>query len=179
MSDESKPEGVMAALGDAGPCPTIERGGKTWTVGHPTQRAKAELEKLVVEVSQATLDDLKGMLPPAKWDEKEAKFDALLFSRQWQTWGTLWFEVANGPQSYPLFLLSLMRPHHPEATVRDAEALWRDANRACRAALVMVVPGFFDLLTAYLPAEADGRQAQATVMKDHVVAFLQRATPTA
>lgn len=179
MSDESRPEGVMAALGDAGPCPAVEHNGTRWTVGHPTQRAKAELEKLVVEVSQATLDELKPMLPRAKWLEKEAKFDAILFARQWQTWGSLWSEVCNGPLSYPLFLLSLMRPHHPEATVRDAQSLWLEANRACRTALVMVVPGFFDLLTAFLPAEEGDRRKQAEAMKAEMLASLERPTLTA
>jgi hypothetical protein len=179
VSDESRPEGVMAALGDAGPCPTVVFAGKTWTIGHPTQRAKAELEKLVVEVAAKNLDDLKGVLPKAKWKEKEDKFDALLLARQWQTWGSLWSEVNNGPQSQALFLLSLARPHHPDMTVADAESLWINANRACRTALVLVVPGFFDLLTALLPAEEGDRQIVAERMKAEFLASLERATLTA
>ena len=42
--------------------------------------------------------------------------------------GTLWADVCNGPQSYPLFLLSLARPHRPDMTVAEAESLWVNAK---------------------------------------------------
>ena len=42
--NDTEPQGVVAMLGDAGPAPTVTHKNKTWTIGHPTQRAKAELE---------------------------------------------------------------------------------------------------------------------------------------
>jgi hypothetical protein len=177
--DETETVGATPLLGDAGPCPTVTHDKKTWTVGHPTQRAKAELEKLVVEVAQKSLDDLRGVLPPAKIAEKEAALDGLLFARAWQTWGSLWSQVVNGPLAFPLLLASLLRQRHPEATLADAEALWAGANRPCRTALMMVVPGFFTVLAGSLPADAADRQALAERTAAALVASLARPTLTA
>lgn len=179
MTDETiRPEGALAALGDAVPPPEVTFAGKAWKIGHPTQRAKAELEKLVVEVSEQAMADLKGVISAAKYKAREERLDALVFSRQWQTWGTLWSEVINGPLSFPLFLLSLLRPHHPAATVKDAESLWLGANRPCRNALVMVLPGFFALLTATLPGEAEDQREAAAAWSREILAVLVLPTLT-
>ena len=169
---------IGAALGAAGAAPVVAHAGKVWTVGHPTQRAKTELEQLVVQASQQALDDLKPALRPAQWEAKRVELDAQLFGRHWQTWGSLWSTVTNGPQGFPLFLLSLARPHHPEMTVADAEALWANANRACRLALMVVVPDFFDLLAAYLPADDAGKRALAEQMRADLLTALARPTLT-
>jgi hypothetical protein len=179
VTEEIRPEGALAALGDAVPPPEVTHGGRAWKIGHPTQLAKAELEKLVVQVAEQNLADLKGVLSPASYAAKEKRLDGLVFARAWQTWGELWSETMNGPQSFPLFLLSLMRPHHPAATVADAEALWLGANRACRNALVMVLPGFFDLLASTLPAEAGDRQRAAAEARAEILSRLRLPTLTA
>src|SRR5262249_26118772 len=147
-----EPQGMIATLGDAGPCPTIADGTKTWNIGHPTQRAKAELELLVVQAATKNLDDLKDVLPKKEWELEKSKLSGLIRGRAWQTFGQLWAEQVNGPLADALFLLSLAKPHHPEMTLADAERLWLDENDQCRVALGIVVPGFFDLLMAWLPA---------------------------
>lgn len=177
--DEVRAEGAVAALGAATGPVEVAHNGKTWRVGHPTQRAKAELEKLVVAVAEQSLADLKDVLPAARYAAKEKRLDDLLYARQWQTWGALWTEVVNGPLSFPLFLLSLMRPHHEAATVEDAQALWLGANRACRNALVLVLPGFFDLLAAQLPADQAERKGAAEAWAGELLAALRQATLTA
>jgi hypothetical protein len=176
--DEPRMEGALAALGDAVPPPEVQWNGKPWKIGHPTQGAKAELEKLVVEVAEGSLAELRGTLKPARFAALEKQLDDKILARQWQTWGSLWSEVINGPKSFPLFLLSLMRPHHPDATLADAEGLWLGANRACRNALVMVLPGFFELLAASLPAEEDARREGAKTWAAEILLALALPTLT-
>lgn len=173
--DEIRAEGAVAALGAAAGPVEVEHAGKTWRVGHPTQRAKAELEKLVVAVAEQSLADIKDALPAARYAAKEKRLDDMIFARQWQTWGELWREVVDGPLSFPLFLLSLMRPYHEAATVQDAESLWLGANRACRRALVMVLPGFFKLLADQLPADQEERRAAAEAAAADLMARLQQS----
>lgn len=178
MIDNDAPQGVMPLLGDAGPAPTVSFDKKTWTIGHPTQRAKAELEKIVVEVARQSVSDLRGVLPDDEWQAERKQLSLHLHSRTWQTFGELWQSVCNGPLGDALFLLALARPHHPEMTVEDAQRLWLGANDDCRDALVMVVPGFFDLLAANLPASAADRQRAAAQMKAEVLRRLARSTPS-
>lgn len=175
--DDVRPEGAFAALGAAVPPPEIQFDGAVWKIGHPTQRAKAELEKLVAQAAEQNLADLRDVLSPARYAEREAKLDAALLARQWQTWGTLWAEVMNGPLAFPLFLASLLRPHHPSATTAQAEALWLGENRACRTALAMVLPDFFSLLVASLPADEAARQAAAVVWAAEVLGRLPGPQP--
>lgn len=178
MAEEIRPEGALAALGDAVPPPEIVFNGRPWRIGHPTQLAKAELEKLVVEVSEQALADVRGSVKPARYAALEKRLDDAILARQWQTWGSLWNEVVDGPLSFPLFLLSLMRPHHPTATVADAQALWLGENRKVRTALVMVLPGFFELLAATLPGGADERAATVQQVIARILASLAPETPS-
>lgn len=177
--EDVRADGALAALGDAVPPPEVRFNGKPWRIGHPTQGAKAELEKLVVQVAEQSVDDLKGVLPAARHAALVKRLDDRIMARQWQTWGPLWSETVNGPLSFPLFLLSLMKPHHPEATVADAQSLWLGVNRECRNALVMVLPGFFDLLAASLPGDAADRAASAREMVAELLAALSRPVLTA
>lgn len=172
--DEIRAEGAVAALGAATGPVDVVHDGKTWRIGHPTQRAKAELEKLVVAVSEQSLADLKDVLTAARYAAKEKRLDELVYARQWQTWGELWSQVVNGPLSFPLFLLSLMKAHHETATVQDAEALWLGANRACRTALTMVLPGFFKLLVGALPADQEERRVTAEAVAAELLEALQK-----
>jgi hypothetical protein len=177
--DEIRPEGAFAALGAAVAPPEVMYAGKPWKIGHPTQEAKAELEKLVVQVAEQSLADLRGALSAVRYAALEQQLDDRIYARHWQTWGSLWQEVCNGPLSFPLFLLSLMKPHHPTATIADAQALWLNANRPCRHAIAMVLPDFFDLLAASLPADASERREQGQKMAAELLARLQHATLTA
>lgn len=174
MSEELCPEGAVAALGPAAGPIDIPHAGKTWRLGHPDQRAKAELEKLVVALAEDNLAASKEVVSAARYAALEKRLDDHMLARRWQTWGDLWAQTVNGPDGFTLFLLSLLRPHHEGATLTDARALWLSANRRCRGALVMVLPGFFDLLAADLPAEEGDRREAARKMAVEVLANLQQ-----
>ena len=62
------------------------------------------------------------------------------------------------------------------ATVADARALWLGANRRCRNALAAVLPGFFDLLAADLPAEEGDRREAARQITADLLAALREPT---
>lgn len=175
MSDQNDGAGIIPALGDAGPCPEIRSGNKTWTVGHPTQAAKAELERIVVQVAIQNLDELRAVLPRARWAERAAALDAKIEGGHWKTHGSLWTAVNSGPLSQPLFLLSLLRKNHPDATVADAQALWLGEPRQAKHALAMVVPGFFAILAESAPMPPEDRPA---FVAQSVAEFLASLNPT-
>jgi hypothetical protein len=170
---------IGQALGAAGACPVVEDAdGKLWSVGWPTQRAKGELEQIVVQAARQNLNDLRGVLPEEEWEEESRALRAQLVGRHWQTWGSLWSTVTDGPDGLPLFMLALMRPRHPKATIADAKRLWLDANEDCRTALAMVVPDFFEMLAAQLPAGDAGRRTVAARARTAIGELLALPTLT-
>jgi hypothetical protein len=172
---------VGAALGDGGACPTVIdlADGKVWTVGHPTQRAKSELELFVIAAAKKNLEDMRPALSEDEYAQEKELLRLQLFGRHWQTWGPLWASVTNGPLGDAAFLASLAKPHHPEMTLETAERLWLSANDDCRLALLIVVPDFFELLVKYLPANDASKTALAGRMRTEVAARLARPTLTA
>jgi hypothetical protein len=133
-------------LGASGACPEIRLNGKTWRVGHPTQRAKAALEVLAVAQAVAEIRELKGTLPPDAYAELFRELNTAIAAKHYKTWGDGWQRVVWGPQSAHLFLLSLLRENHPDATEEDALALAAGAAEEVAAALAVVVPPFVSLL---------------------------------
>ncbi len=180
MADEVIPLGVGPALGAAGPCPTVTHGDKVWKVGHPTQRAKATLELLVLETAAKNIEEAKGALPPARWEAKNAKLDADIDAGQYRTWGTLWRTVYGGPDGQALALTSLLRENHPEATVADGLLLWRAETKQVARAMRIVTPDFFAVLATTLPGSSEEQRAEvadalAAVLEG--LATLAGATP--
>jgi hypothetical protein len=171
--------GIGPALGDAGAHPTVTLDGKTWTVGHPTQKAKSELELFVIAAAKKNLADLRPTMSEAEWVQEQEELRLQLYGRAWQTWGKLWAALTNGPLGDALFLASLLKDQHPEVTLDAAERLWLGANDDCRLALSIVVPDFFALLVMYLPANETSKRALAERMRAEVTARLARPTLTA
>lgn len=159
MTEANSEAGIVAALGDAGPCPVVTYNKKPWSVGHATQRAKAELELQVVQVALRNIDRLKSVLPAQVWQQKSAALDAQIAGGHYQTWGSLWTAVNNGPDGTALFLLSLLRERHPEATLEDAAGILRYEPRQVQHAMSIVVPGFFKLLAETAPVPPEKRTA--------------------
>jgi hypothetical protein len=157
VSENSDAPGVGPGLGGSGPCPTVVGGGKTWTIGHPTQRAKAHLEILTAATAIDQLEELKPVLKPEVWARRAAELDAKIDGGQHRTWCPLWSAVNGGPNGTPLFLLSLMRDHHPEATLADVRELIASEPMRVRAALACVVPRFFILLAESAPIPPEMR----------------------
>lgn len=159
MDEPHDAPGVGPSLGGSGACPTVTHGSKTWTIGHPTQKAKTVLEILTLEIAAENHEAALPALPPKMRARKEKEFGAAVDGGHWRTWGELWTAVNSGPDSNALFLLSLLREHHPDATLADARTLWRDSGRATARAFAVVIPSFFTLLVAERSATPEERAA--------------------
>lgn len=170
MADAS----VSDTLGAAGACPEVRVGNKVWKIGHPTQRAKACLEQLAVQVASAEVRALKDVLPPDAYAEVFREFTDSVSARHYRTWGPGWQRVVWGPQSAHLFLLSLLRENHPDATEGDARALAAADPEAVALAVLQVTPNFVRLLLAERPeltpeqrAKVEGAVAAALAKTPH------------
>ncbi len=171
--------GVAAELGDAGPCPVVECRGKTWQVGWPTQRAKAQLEFLVVQQAKANLESLRPVLSAADWKAEQDSLTAAIRGGHWKTWGSLWQNVCDGPDTNNLFLASLLRERHPDATLGDAEVLWVESAEQVKDALAQVVPLFFALLVTRLSATPEQKALMVAQSTAQFLVSLSLPTPSA
>jgi hypothetical protein len=171
MSQEVTGAGIAAALGAAGPCPTVRWNSKTWKVGHPVQAAKAELEMAVFEIAQANLDAMRPVLKKGQYEAKCRNLDLQIEGGHHKTGGPLWQAVNTGPDGLAAFMLSLLRQNHPEATLDDARGIMTSAEsyRDSRRALAVVVPGFFQILVASLVPLPEDRPA---ALAQYVAEFL-------
>ncbi len=149
--------GVGLELGDAGPCPTITYKDKVWSVGHPTQRAKAQLEGLAAQVAMRNVEEMRDFYSAQQYKEEVESVRSAIRGGHHKTWGSLWMTVNNGPESNMLFLLSLLRERHPEAMLADAEGMWADVTEDAKTAMAMVVPSFYALLVKSLPGSPEER----------------------
>jgi hypothetical protein len=171
--------GVGPAIGDAGPCPTVTYLGKTYQLGHPTQRAKAALELLVIEVAQKNIDDAKPVIGAKKHEAKCAALDDDVIAGAYRTGGTLWSKLNNGPYGQALFLTSLLRERHPDLSFDVGLAIWRNEPRQVQRGLAVVIPDFFALLAADLPMLPADRE---TWLVERIAEFstaLEALTPAA
>lgn len=145
MAEEVSP-GVTTLLGSAGARPEIRHAGTVWKIGHPSQRAKSELELLAVAAAFAEVRELKAALPADAYAEAFQELVSSVAAKHYKTWGPGWQRVVWGPQSSHLFLLSLLREAHAQATEADAKALAAACPEEVTLALVQVVPNFVSLL---------------------------------
>ncbi len=176
MADEAQAVGIGPILGASGASPTIDYAGKVWKVGHPTQKAKSELECLVAACAYENVEKLRGVLPAALFKAKSDALDQQIYGGQQRTWGPLWSAVNSGPDGTPLFLLSLLRQHDEKATLADARGMWRDKNREVNLALAQVIPDFFTLMADDLPVPPEQR---AELIATSVAEFLGQLTQPA
>jgi len=160
---------VMTQLGAAGSCPEIEHKGKIWKVGHPTQRAKAELEKLATQKATRETLSLKELLSPADYGEIFESFRRAVSSGEYKTGKIGWLQTVFSGATAPLFFLSLLREHHPDATEKDAQTLYSEQPEQTMLALEAVVPPFFDMLLKEMDLPPD--------QKKHWEAAFQRVRP--
>lgn len=142
MADANAPVGYQQSLGAAGVPAEIHAGDRVYKVGHPTQRAKGRLEELVAQ--QARRDILRFGGSAADWLDRVEAGD-------YATLRPGWNRVMQSPAAGSLFLLSLLREHHPDATADDAARLDKAEPEQVRAALARVVPPFFELVLADVP----------------------------
>ena len=96
----------------------------------------------------------------------------------YKTFGAGWQRIIQHPGNAHLFLLSLLREHHPEATELDSQTLAMQAQELVAAALVRVVPRFFAILLDGLPLPTDQRaQIQAAILSAVAAQPLLTAVP--
>ena len=146
MSDGAESPSVTTMLGAAGACPEIRHDGKNWKIGHPTQRAKACLEQLAVASAFDEVEALEATLSPQRYQKAYRELLASVAAREYKTWGPGWQRVVWGPMSAQLFLLSLLRENHPDATEDDALTLAGAEPGRVSLALAQVIPSFLALL---------------------------------
>lgn len=145
MDGDDNPS-VTDMLGSAGACPEIKHNGKTWRVGHPTQRAKATLEVLAADVAIAEVEALEATMDPKRYAKAYKHVMTSVQSREYRTWGEGWQKVVWGPMSSHLFLFSLIRENHPDATEANVIELMQTEPTQVARALAQVVPPFVRLL---------------------------------
>lgn len=163
---------MASSLGAAGACPEISFQGKTWKVGHPTGRARSVLEELAVAKATAEVRSLKTALPPDAYAEMFTELCGRISAGDYRTWGAGWQRIIFGTQNSHLFLLSLLRENHPEATEADAKAIGFGCPEEVQLALARVVPDFFALLLQGLPLSPE-QKAQMEGLVAEVVARLK------
>lgn len=167
MSEEKemRAEGVGPALGGAGsPCPEIKVPGKTWKVGWPTQSAKIHHELLVAAHAEEELEARRGIYSREKFARKERELEEGLLAGEHHVGGAYWNRLVDGPDWNVVLLASLLKEHHPEATVADARALWAGEPRKVRVALAYVIPPFATALVNAAPVPQEEKAAKALAM---------------
>lgn len=162
-------------LGAAGGSPEIPFNNKIWKIGHPTQRAKETLERLAVAKATAEIMALKGAVDAQAYAELFESHKRDITSGSYRTWGDGWQRVTFAPQNAQLFLLSLLRENHPEATELDAKTLALGAREEVEIALAQVVPGFFSMLLEEMPLPPE----QKAAVREKLVSVMVRFQPKA
>lgn len=162
MSEQGPTPSVGVMLGAAGPCPEIRLGKQLWKVGHPTEAARAELERLVIQAASAEVLSLKGDLPPAAYAEMLSNFTRAVSAKAYKTWGDGWTEVVSKPENAHLFLLALLRENHPGATAEDSLALLERCPDEVAIAYAQVLPDFIRLLLLTRKDLTPGQREEAT-----------------
>lgn len=161
--------GVGLELGDAGPAPVVTYRKKSWKVGFPTQKAKAELEGLTIIAARRNLAQSKPYFDAESYKREEEMLRAAIQGGYWKTWGSLWQSVNSGPDSNTLFLLSLLKQNHPEATWEDAEGMWAEEAEQVKDAMAQVIPSFYAILVKAMPGTPENR---AEILAKSVAEFL-------
>lgn len=169
---------VTTMLGAAGACPEIALDGKTWRIGHPSQRSKPQLEKLVVAHATAEILALEGLLEPAQFARFFESHKSDVISGTYRTWGAGWQKIALAPANIHMFLLALLRENHPEATEKDARALIVHNRHEVELALAQTVPAFFTLLMEDLPLTAEQRRDMRAKIQAITSQLRERTPPT-
>lgn len=160
--DATEPS-ITQILGANGACPVLVHEGKTWSVGHPTQRSKSELELLVVAYAKENVERLKT-IDDALYAQESTQLSRLVRSGAYKTWGALWQEAWDGPDRIPLMLTSMVRVKHAEFTFSLGREIWLSQTENVVDALAIVLPDFFLTLLAEMPGTPATRAAQHAAM---------------
>lgn len=169
-------EGVGPALGGKGaPCPEITFCGVNWKVGWPTQEAKLWHELLVAKHAEDEELAMAKVRTPEELAGRLRRLEMDVRAGQHRVFGAIWSATVDGPDGMPLFLLSLLKEHHPKATFADAKVLWGACTREVRSALAQVIPPFAAILIESAPLDREEKPAKA---RELAAALLERVGVT-
>jgi len=184
MPERSSPS-VTESLGDAGASPEIVLHDQVWRIGHPTQRAKSELENLAIRQATKEILDARPLVGEAAYQEMMTSHRRAMAAKEYRTFGPGWQAVITGPDGHVLFLLALLRERHPEAHEGIARELLTSRGDEVAVALMQVAPPFCELLVSEMTASAEEKaQVLAKMVEGYrragaaVEARLARKAPT-
>lgn len=173
------PDSQQSSLGSAGACPEIVFQGKTWRIGHPTQRAKSALEELATAKAVAEVRALKTIVPADAYGELFSELATRVSAGDYRTWGAGWQRIIFTPANAYMFLLSLLRERHPDATEADAQALASNCREEVELALARVVPDFFTMLVdCQRDMTAEQKATVMAALRPLFAKLAPQATPT-
>jgi hypothetical protein len=157
MSANYGPASMQDALGESGQPPQFTVDGKTYTLGFPTQKAKAILEELVAQESLQAVRETKAYLSDDEYKTAFADVLDQIKDRQHRTWGALWRQQVT--KNGLLFPLALFRLHHPDMTATEMALIVGKEPELFQAAFIRVMPDFFDVLAEGQPIPAEQKDA--------------------
>lgn len=152
-------------LNGASDCPRIKTESAEYKVGWPTKRARKRLEQLVAARAITELEELADTLRPDVYRTRSDKVLALVTAGAHKVGGELWNTVMASEAGATLYLLSLVREHHPDATEEHVNALLYKYPDQVQVAIRLVTPNFYRLLgeeRGLTPEQLDQLQKQAT-----------------
>jgi hypothetical protein len=152
---------VGDVLGAAGEPATIDWNGKTYKLAPLTYGAVTRTEMLVAKSVSAELESMRGELPDGQFRRLEADLTAKLLGRAHRAGGALFTEVMSSADGQVMYLLALLREHHPDATETDARRMMADVPDRVERAILLVTPDFLRLVAA--TKGADPRRVQAAL----------------
>lgn len=129
-----------------GDCPRITVDGIEWKVGWPTKRAKKRLEQMVAGKAITEVDSLKDMLSAELYRKKSDDVLSLVTAGEHRVGGQLWNRVMASESGATLYLLSLLRENHPDATEEQTYRLMLHSPEQVRVAIALVTPNFYRLI---------------------------------
>lgn len=167
------PPSIGLMLGSAGGPVEFDVAGKTYKLGHPTQKARVRLEKLLIRRATESITCLEGTLNAADYRKM---FDGLMRqvrNKEFETWGPAWQTsiLESTQKSIVLFALSLLQEYHPTLTEDDVEEMLVNSYGALPLAIIQVVPSFFLLTIQSLKISAESKAKVMPQIEEQIKAM--------
>jgi hypothetical protein len=146
--------------------------GKVWKLGRATGESRKAMIAAVAQVAWNNIAEMQ-ILCPESYPESRDAFTRDVGAGEHKPGGKLWTAMTRGPLHAALFTFALMKPHHPDCKLSDAQELLAANKDGVSAAVAVLVPGFFDMLADHPETPPDHRAALRAA-----AAKTREATPT-
>lgn len=182
MSETATAHTIGIMLGAAGsPAELNDHKGRKWLIGHPTQKAKERLEKLATAKASANLRAMRDTLPEDEYEEHFERLSDKIATGDFKTWRSGWHKIvlAADGSGTALFVLALLKEHHPDATEEDVVDLAVNCPEEIKLAMAQVLPPFMALIVEGLPIKEKQKALAIEKLKgatEEIVASLSRST---